>query len=74
MQDCFACRLMRSFGITGLGALLGTGAGVLAGLPRAQVAYCAMAGGLLLFFIVQKTLSGRRRRARAGGGYSKANR
>lgn len=61
-QDCFFCRLMRSFGITGLGALLGAGAGSLAGLARPQIAYSAIAGGLVLMFVVQKLVSRRRQR------------
>ncbi len=53
---------MRSFGITGLGALLGAGAGSLAGLARPQIAYSAIAGGLVLMFVVQKLVSRRRQR------------
>ena len=60
MPECFLCRVMRSFGITGLGALAGAGAGALAGLPRNEVAYCAIGGGLLLFFVVSKALAARR--------------
>lgn len=59
-QECFVCRLMRSFAITGLGALVGAGMGALAGLPRQQIAYCAIGGGLLMFFTVTKVLSRRR--------------
>ena len=51
---------MRSFAITGLGALVGAGMGALAGLPRQQIAYCAIGGGLLMFFTVTKVLSRRR--------------
>jgi len=46
-RDCFVCRLMRSFGVTGLGAALG-GFGTLAlGGARSSALWAALIGGLI---------------------------
>ena len=46
-RDCFACRVMRSFAFTGLGAALG-GFGALAlGLDEREAVNWALGGGLL---------------------------
>ena len=54
MQDCFLCRMMRSSGVTGFGGLLGAGPASLFGLPRGDLVWSAMAGGLLVFVLVQQ--------------------
>ena len=63
-NDCFACRLMRSAGLTGAGAIVGGYGALLAGVPREQAIWYAIGGGLALFFVMTK-LAIRRQRARA---------
>ncbi len=46
-RDCFLCRVMRSFGVTGLGAIVG-GFGVLAlGGRRETALWAALIGGMI---------------------------
>jgi len=45
--DCFLCRVMRSFGITGGGALLGGFGAFLVGTTRETAIYAALVGGLI---------------------------
>ena len=59
MQNCFACRLMRSAGLTSVGALLGGYGALWLGLPREEAVWYAMGGGLALFFVFTKLASRR---------------
>jgi len=45
--DCFLCRVMRSFGVTGLGALLGGFGAFAFGAARETAIYAALVGGLI---------------------------
>ena len=46
-RECFACRVMRSFAFTGLGAALGGFGAVALGLDQREAVNWALAGGLL---------------------------
>ncbi len=53
-RDCFACRVMRSFAFTGLGAALG-GFGALAiGFDEREAVNWALGGGLLIGFLAAR--------------------
>ena len=49
-RDCFACRVMRSFAFTGLGAGIGGCAALLLGSPPPEAVNWALAGGLVTGF------------------------
>ena len=53
-SECFLCRVMRSFGLTGLATAVG-GFGALAlGYPRADAVTAALTGGILAAFILSR--------------------
>ncbi len=53
-RDCFACRVMRSFAFTGLGAALGGFGALGLGLDQREAVNWALGGGLLTGFIASQ--------------------
>ncbi len=58
-RDCFACRVMRSFAFTGLGAALGGFCALALGLDQHEAVNWALGGGLLTGFLAAQRRSRR---------------
>ena len=52
---CFLCRVMRGFGLTGLGAAVGGFGALGLGFPRADAVTAALAGGIVAAFLIART-------------------